>query len=88
MLLPLVSAQVPAGERLEVEVFDEDRFSRNELLGRLSVDLHRDVACQPGGDVTRTWALTDVPKEWRLMGGEAASKPSTITLRIQWIPFS
>ena len=82
--------RVPAGEKLEVAVWDYDRFSRNELLGTVTVDLHGEVASAPRGDVTKTWALNDIPTEWLKwrMDKDTAPRPSTITLRLQWIPFT
>ena len=77
--------KVPHGQILDVAVYDWDQFTRNELLGKVSINLYNEVATAPGGDITKTWQLTDVPKEWFTREGV---KPSTITLRIQWIPFT
>jgi len=90
--------RVSAGELLEVCVYDYDRFTSNELLGSVSVNLFSEVASAPGGDVTKTWALKGVPKEWTFRGGlertfskrkdDTETKASTITMRMQWIPFT
>jgi hypothetical protein len=77
-------AQVPSREHLTVEVYDYDRVFANDFLGRVTIDVHKEVACAPKGDVTKSWNLQDVPGEFM---GEA-NKPSTITLRLQWIPFA
>ena len=79
--------KVPAGEPLDLTVWDYDRFSGNELLGRLSINIYEEVASAPGGDVTKTWALKDVPKKWSFRE-DIEIKPSTITMRLQWIPFT
>ena len=83
---PFHPAQVPADERLKVKVFDHDQFSRNEFLGRVTIDLHREVALQPGGDVTRSWPLQEVPAEWTRPN--EPPRASTVTLRLQWVPFT
>ena len=78
--------KVPKGGKLQVAVYDYDKFSSNELLGNVVIDVAKEVAAV-GGDLTKTWALTDVPKEWTF-SGDSRVKPSTITLRLQWIPFA
>ena len=77
--------QVPVAATLELEVLDRDSFSSDERLGTLSVDLRREVALAPGGDLTKTWKLQGVRRDWMAPGSEAAE--STITMRLQWIPF-
>lgn len=82
---------MPRGERLVVKVFDYDVLTSNELLGTVDIDLYDEVQMIPGGDVTKTWELLNVPKSnWMNVGGskgaDPAAKPS-ITMRIQWIPF-
>lgn len=79
--------RVPAGEIIEISVWDYDRFSPNELLGKASINIYNEIASAPGGDVTKTWALTDVPKEWSFRK-DIEVKPSTITMRVQWLPFT
>lgn len=77
--------RIPSGSVLDVAVYDFDNFTRNELLGKVSINVYKEVASAPGGDVTKTWSLTDVPKEWLYREGV---RPSTVTLRLQWIPFT
>ena len=77
----------PRETSLKLAVWDYDALSRDELLGEAEVDVYADVACAPGGDVTKTIALQNVPREWLRAAGPAP-KPSTVTLRLQWIPFA
>ena len=63
--------QATLGEVLEIEVFDYDLFGTNDLLGRCSIDIAKEVATAPKGDLTKTWALRDVPTEM-FAGGEPA----------------
>lgn len=78
--------KVPNGEALTVEVLDYDRMFSHRLLGSLYINLYSEVASVPGGDVTKTYALKNVPKTGVIVSKTEIS-PSTITLRIQWIPF-
>jgi hypothetical protein len=77
----------PRETPLKIAVWDYDALSRDELLGEAEVDVYADVACAPGGDVTKTVPLTNVPREWLRAAGPRA-KASTVTLRLQWIPFA
>lgn len=81
--------KVPSGETLHVKVWDYDVMSRNELLGELEIDLMAEVQSAPGGDVTKTWHLQHLATDWMAAMGLQNAKPkeSTITMRIQWIPF-
>ena len=83
---PLSTAQVPQDSILELTVYDFDRWSSNEVLGSLEIDITEEVARAPKGDVTRTWELEDVPLDW-MKPGQTREK-STITMRIQWIPYA
>lgn len=78
--------KVPKGSKLEVEVMDYNRVVPDQRMGRLSIDVHKEVACARHGNVTKSWALVDVPPE-RLLIFSGQIKPSTVTMRIQWIPF-
>lgn len=86
--------KVPAAEMLNIEVFDYDRFSGDEKLGKLSINIKKEVAMAPGGDVTKSFALMEVPTEWIKRKAEADGtvpsqvQPSTLTMRLQWIPFT
>lgn len=79
--------KVPKDEKLKVQVFDEDFLTRDELLGSFVVDLHKEVASMPGGDVTKSWELGNVAKEWSFYKQSAEKRP-TLTMRLQWIPFT
>lgn len=80
--------QVPTRSTLELTVWDHDQWSADEALGSLEIDLYGEVQCAPGGDVTKTWLLEDVPKDWmKGISGIKREYKSTITLRIQWIPY-
>ena len=70
-----------------MEVWDFDRLLGHDLLGRVTIDVHKEVASAPHGDITKSWGLHDVPKEWSL-SQKSELKQSTITMRLQWIPFS
>lgn len=47
--------------------------SRNELLGDLTIDL-TEVQTAPGGDVTKTWHLQNVPTDWMSTMREAMGR--------------
>lgn len=77
---------MPQDSILKLKVYDFDRWSSNELLGTLKIDISKEVATASKGDITKTWALEDVPTDWMKPG--EAKKKSTITMRIQWIPYA
>ncbi|GAB4813385.1 hypothetical protein N2152v2_000431 [Parachlorella kessleri] len=77
--------KVPSDEFLKIKVMDYDTFSADECMGFLEIDIGEEIAKAPQGDVTRTWKLEDVPTDWMTKGQQP--KQSTITLRVQWIPF-
>lgn len=81
--------KVPAAETLAVKVWDYDAMSSDELLGSVDIDL-REAQQAPHGDITKTWRLEAVTTGW--FGGSTAVDPkssstSSITMRIQWVPF-
>jgi len=87
--------KVPAREQLKLEIIDKNVLLTNTRLGTVMVDLHKEVALAPGGDVTKTFELKDVLKRdaIREFIGSAVrlavpDGPPTITMRLQWIPFS
>lgn len=73
--------KVPCDEILKVKVMDHDALSSDEVIGYLEVDIGQEIARAPGGDLTRTWELEDLPHK-----PKSVERPS-ITMRIQWIPF-
>ncbi|KFM28651.1 Extended synaptotagmin-3 [Auxenochlorella protothecoides] len=76
---------VPMDSVLEATVYDFDRWSGNEVEGSVEIDITEEIARAPRGDVTKTWELEDVPTDWVDPSGK--KEKSTITLRIQWIPY-
>lgn len=78
--------KVPSKQKLKIEVFDYDTLMGDDLLGKVTIDVYEEVASAPRGDITKSWKLQDVPKEWSLRSKDL--KESTITMRIQWIPFA
>ena len=74
--------QVPVGEILECKVFDNDTLSEDEMLGIVEVDIGRQVASIPNGEVLRTYYLQELRYK-----GSGEPPPSSITLHIQWVPF-
>ena len=75
--------QATLGEVLEIEVFDYDLFGTNDLLGRCSIDIAKEVATAPKGDLTKTWALRDVPTEM-FAGGEPAVAVCVVVVCVAW----
>ena len=70
------------GSTLSVDVYDYDRIGSDDLLGRVSIPL-KEISHAPKGDVTKSWELQVLPN----LSCPDPSSPSTITMRIQWVPF-
>lgn len=73
--------RVPVQEILECKVFDNDTLSEDDMLGIVEVDIAKEVAGSPNGEVLKTWYL----QELQYKGAEPP--PSCITMHIQWVPF-
>mmetsp|Transcript_6528 Transcript_6528/g.12956 ORF Transcript_6528/g.12956 Transcript_6528/m.12956 type:complete len:95 (+) Transcript_6528:1-285(+) len=67
---------------LSVKVFDYDKFSKDDLLGSVKIPLD-DIAHASMGDITKSWTIDPVP-EYALPD---RTKPCTLTMRLQWVPF-
>ena len=76
------AVQVPVNEILECKVFDNDTLSEDEFLGMTEIDIGRQVASIPNGEVLRTYYLAEVRHK-----GSGEPPPACITLHIQWVPF-
>jgi len=74
-------SQVPVQEILECKIFDNDTLSEDDMLGIVEVDIAKEVAASPNGEVLKTWYL----QELQYKGAEPP--PSCITMHIQWVPF-
>lgn len=80
-LIPVLQLQVPVDEVLECKVFDNDTLSEDDMLGLVEIDIAKEVATSPNGEVLKTWYL----KEIQHKGAEPP--PSSITMHLQWVPF-
>lgn len=81
MFLIVGALQVPAGEVLECKLMDNDTLSEDDMLGLAEIDIAKEVASSPNGEVLKTWYL----EELKYKGAEPP--PSSITMHIQWVPF-
>ena len=52
--------QVPVAEILECKVFDNDTLSEDEMLGLVEIDIAKEVASSPNGEVLKTWYLEEI----------------------------
>jgi len=69
---------------LKLEIYDYDKFSRDDLLATLDIPV-KDIAHAPMGDVTKTYEVHVLPGFTNARPDPDA--PSKITLRTQWVPF-
>lgn len=69
---------------LKIEVYDYDRFSKDDLLATLDIPV-KDVAHAPMGDITKTYEVHVLPGF--IHARPDSDAPSQITLRLQWVPF-
>ena len=76
--------KIPKDSILKIKVFDFDRLSADDLLGKIEIPV-KEIAHAPMGDVSRSWNL-EIKENGGLQPPEVG-KPSQITMRIQWVPF-
>ncbi|KDD73782.1 hypothetical protein H632_c1841p0, partial [Helicosporidium sp. ATCC 50920] len=74
---------VAADSRLHVKVLDHDQWTADDVCGYLEIDIAEQIAKAPMGDITDVWALEDVPVDSKT----GRSYKSTISMRVQWIPY-
>ena len=73
--------QVPVGEVLECKLMDNDTLGEDDQLGLAEIDIAKEVASSPNGEVLKTWYLAEVKHKG------AEPPPACITMHIQWVPF-
>lgn len=79
--------RVPKGKNVKAVVMDWDRWSGDDKLCAVEIDIYKEVALHEYGDVTKTWALGDMEPEYEGKVAAGTAAPPSITLRVQWIPF-
>lgn len=77
----LLCLQCPVTEVLECKVFDNDTLGEDDMLGLVEIDIAKEVASSPNGEVLKTWYLEELKSK------KADPPPACITMHIQWVPF-
>ena len=69
-------------EILECKVFDNDTLSEDDMLGMVEIDVSKEIAGSPNGEVLKTWFLEELK-----VSSKKEAPPSSITMHLQWVPF-
>lgn len=73
--------KVPVGEVLECKLMDNDTLGEDDMLGLVEIDIAKEVASSPNGEVLKTWYLEEIKHK----GPEPP--PASVTMHLQWVPF-
>ena len=79
----LDDAQVLKEEILTVEIWDDDPLDPDDELGIVEIDIAKQVAEAPQCTIEKIFVLKEVPKDTKTK----EQKRSTVTLKVQWVPF-
>ncbi len=70
-------------EILTVEIWDDDPLDPDDELGVLEIDIAKQVVDAPQSTIEKIFVLKDVPKDTKTK----EIKRSTVTIKVQWVPF-
>lgn len=60
---------------------DNDTLGEDDMLGLVEIDIAKEVASSPNGEVLKTWYLEEIKHK----GPEPP--PASVTMHLQWVPF-
>ena len=75
--------QISIDEVLTIEVWDDDPVDPDDFLGLIEVKIANEVVPAPECTIEKIFYLKEVPKDTKTH----EEKKSTITVKIQWVPF-
>ena len=66
-----------------MEIWDDDPLDPDDELGIVEIDIAKQVAEAPQCTIEKIFVLKEVPKDTKTK----EQKRSTVTLKVQWVPF-
>lgn len=75
--------QISIDEVLTIEVWDDDPIDPDDFLGLVEIKIAEEVVPAKDSTIEKIFFLKEVPKDTKTK----EEKKSTITVKIQWVPF-